>query len=126
MNAPGSVTNLMDAAERALRADAIDNLTWRLREGKDVGGHTLIALLDSELDGSRRNVLLQEFESLLTGKTAGDTRDYYAIQMVERLIERFLLGREDLIEEEVARIERGREEERRVDEYVERQQGLHN
>lgn len=103
MNAPEKVVNLHDAADVLLRQCAIDELTWRLKDGKEVGGYSLLAILDSEMD----NGVLRA-DSLIDVLTNYKERHLLADRVVDGLIERFLStpkGRE-AIEEEMRRQDR--------------------
>lgn len=101
MNAPEKVVSLQDAADNLLRDEAMSNLKWRLVEGKEVGGMTFDGLLDIELDGERRRIVLDDLTNVLCGdKNKDEVRD--------GIVERFLLspkGRQ-AIEEEMERLDK--------------------
>lgn len=83
---------------------AKDELADRLRDGKSVGGCELIDLLDSELDGERYKIALQEVVGLLldTGMETAAKAD----QVRDGIIERYLESPkgQELIEEQAAQI----------------------
>lgn len=94
--------DIHDAADGSLREQAIEQISWRIKEGKsriDIRG-----LLDSEFN-SRGEFLLIELERLLTA----DNGEHGALadKLVDGLIERYLSTPRgmDLIEEEAAEIE---------------------
>jgi hypothetical protein len=103
VNAPDR--NLHDQADGQLRQDAIDNLTRKLEEGDQVGRCTFRDLIDSELNGDRAHLLLDDLDTLIRGEGGNDTRDGFASRLMSKLIERYLLNHPDLIEEEAATIE---------------------
>ena len=104
--------DLSDRASGLLRQQAMENLTYRLRDGKTVGKFNFRDLLDCEINSNRYRLLLDELDTLLCGEGGNDTRDGFADRMVEGIIERFLNDpkQDDLIEEEAAEIEAEREE----------------
>lgn len=101
----GAVRDIHDMADGALREHAIQNLTERLQDGKRVGRFDLFDLLDCELNSDRYRILLEELGSLIIGGTEACDRAAQADKIRDGLIERFLLGHPELIEDEAAQIE---------------------
>ena len=111
MNAPDR--NMHDAADGLLKAQAVEALVDRLAAGKAV--HTLNArdIFDCALDDVRKPAYIAALDILdaalaLNGK-AGDEFFLAANEVADKakaLVEAFVLGKEDWIEEEAAEIER--------------------
>lgn len=99
-------SKLCDQADSSLIAQAVEALTERLKDGKRIGRCDVWDLLDNELNTDRYRVLLEELGSLLVGgKEACDDR-IAADKIRDGLIERYLTAHPELVEEEVAEIER--------------------
>lgn len=119
MNAPLRNPNrdLNDAADGELRAQAIEALVDRLAEGKAVRTLTSRDIFDCAVDSAQSptysNVLdILDTVLALNGK-AGD--EFFlaaneAAAKAKALVEGFVLGKADWIEEEAAEIERAGEE----------------
>ncbi len=103
MNAP--LRNLdrdqSDAADGLLRAQAIENISERIKEGKN--RMTVLDLLDGELNSERYKIVLGELADLLQAQHGehGATAD----KIVDGLIERYISVHGDLVEDEAAEIE---------------------
>ena len=102
MNAPLPNRDINDAADGELRKQAIESLSEKIKSGKHRNG--VFELLDSELNGERYKIVLEEITTLLLNESG--EREYLADQMVAGLIERYLSTKGDLIEEEAAELER--------------------
>lgn len=103
MNAPAEVVNLQDAADKLFRENAMQDLAWRLKDGKDVAGVNLLQLLDSELDS--RTITAETLLQILTDYA---DRHLLADRLVDGMIERFFStpkGKE-AVEEEMKRQDR--------------------
>lgn len=101
MNAPER--NIHDAADGALRQDAIDNLTDRLKTGGAVGRVDLRDILSDDVDQGR--VTAEDLYQILTNY---DDRHLLAERMVDQIISRFIATNPDAVEEEAAQIEHDR------------------
>ena len=102
MNAPLRDRDIHDAADGELRKQAIESLSEKIKSGKHRNG--VFELLDSELNGERYKIVLEEITTLLLNETM--EREDIADRIVSGLIERYLSTKGDLIEEEAAEIER--------------------
>jgi len=102
VNAPLPNRDINDAADGELRKQAIESLSEKIKSGKHRNG--VFELLDSELNGERYKIVLEEITTLLLNESG--EREYLADQMVAGLIERYLSTKGDLIEEEAAELER--------------------
>lgn len=94
-----------DAADGALKAQAVEALTERLRAGNTVGSLSLRDLIDSDLNGPRAGFAAIEVTNLLLADSG--ERAALADAYKDGVIERFLLSPRglELIEEEAAEIE---------------------
>ena len=103
MNAPlrNLDRDVHDAADGELRAQAIESLTYKIISGKHRNG--IFELLDSELNGERYKILLEEITTLLLNESG--EREYLAEKIRDGLIERYLSVHGDLVEEEASDIE---------------------
>ena len=120
MNAPARY--LHDAADKVLREDAIQNLTWRLHAGRTVGGLTIRDLIDGDLGGERSGFAIIEVTNLLLA----DSRERAAMAdtYVSSVIERFLTTKPELVEEEMADMESTRGEEAAIGAALDRRAGI--
>lgn len=86
------------------RAAAIDNLTWRLKDGKSVGRLTLADLIDADLSGPRCEGASADVRKIVLAESG--ERAALADAYVDAVITRFLADpkREALIREEAATI----------------------
>lgn len=94
--------DIHDAADGALRQQALDILRWKILDGKHKNG--IFELLDSELNGERYKLILEAITQLLLADGINE-RDDLADKIRDGLIERYLLSHPELIEEEAAQIE---------------------
>lgn len=104
MNAPDR--NLHDAADGELRAQAIENISERIKSGKSRMG--IRDLIDCEMT-SRPEFLLTELEQVLLAEHG--EHGALADKLVEGLIERYIGAHADLVEEEASTIEHYEQEE---------------
>lgn len=114
MNAPlrNADRDLHDAADGQLRAQAIEALVDRLLEGKTVRTLTSRDIFDCAVDDARapgysRALDILEAAAALNGK-AGDEFSLAANDVAAKakaMVEGFVLGKADWIEEEAAEIE---------------------
>lgn len=102
------LAKLHERADAELERQAREELTEKLREGKEVGGCNLRDLIDGEWNGERERILVTDFESLLLMSSG---RDYKADQIRDGLIERWLSTPrcQDIIQELMTTIEEDRE-----------------
>lgn len=97
--------DLSDCAAGLLRQQAIENIAFRIKDGK----HRLSVhdLLDSELASeSRYTTMLGELSNLLTAQHG--EHGALADRIVDGLIERYISVHGDLVEEEANEIEASR------------------
>lgn len=103
MNAPlrNPERDLNDAAAGALREQAVENITERIKSGKSRVG--IFELLESELNGERSQIMLEEITILLLNESG--ERDDLAEKTVAGMIERWISVHGDVVEDEAATIE---------------------
>lgn len=115
MNAPDR--NIHDAADGALKEQAVEALVDRLAEGKAVHTYTSRDIFDCAVDNAHDAAYSNALDILeavlaLNGK-CGDQFFLAANEVADKakaLIQAFVLAKEDWIEEEAAAIEADREE----------------
>jgi hypothetical protein len=97
VNARAEMAALADKADEAL---ALERITERLRDGKQVGRADFTGILDDALQSESTYArVLSEISALLQTTTG---RDYLADQIRDGLIERYIDShKEDLIHEEL-------------------------
>lgn len=76
---------------------AREELAWRLRSGRKVDRCTLFDLIDSELNGERYKIVLEEICGLLTDPDRSTAAKAELVR--DGFIERYLSIREDLVQE---------------------------